>query len=124
MRDYGIDVTHRQDAELGWDQSNWVMLDFTDYLNERGITSDDDALTFMNQFVDQQLKPLSVYGLYNDDLAHRIDMVQPPVVLRDTVGYPGYMEDPLEALAHPEDGSTPVIYHYNHYTPCNFIIYR
>lgn len=119
--DYGIEIAHMQDAERGWDQSNWIMLDFTNYLEDNGIIGDDAALDVLNQYVNKQIKPLSVHGLYVDDFSYRIELDEAPVALKDTIGYPGYLQDPLEKLAHPEDGSAPVTYHYNHYTPCNFM---
>ena len=119
--DYGIDVAHMQDPERGWDQSNWVMLDFTDYLNDLGYTTNDEALGILNKYVNKQLKSMSVRGFYESDATFRITLYSEPEVLKDTVGYPGYLQDPLELLAKPTGRTEPVIYHYNHYTPCNFM---
>ena len=119
--DYGIDVAHMQDPERGWDQSNWVMLDFTDILNDLGYTSNDEALEVLNKYVNKQLKSMSVRGFYESDATFRITLYSEPEVLKDTVGYPGYLQDPLELLAKPTGRTEPVIYHYNHYTPCNFM---
>lgn len=119
--DYGIDVAHMQDPERGWDQSNWVMLDFTDYLNDLGYTTNDEALGILNKYVNKQLKSMSVRGFYERDATYRITLYSEPEVLKDTVGYPGYLQDPLELLAKPTGRTEPVIYHYNHYTPCNFM---
>ena len=119
--DYGIDVAHMQDPERGWDQSNWVMLDFTDYLNDLGYTTNDEALEVLNKYVNKQLKSMSVRGFYESDATFRITLYSEPEVLKDTVGYPGYLQDPLELLAKPTGRTEPVIYHYNHYTPCNFM---
>lgn len=121
VSDYGIDIAHMQDAERGWDQSSWVMLDFTDYFDQHGISGNDEYLVVLNQFVNQQLKPLSVKGYYSEDNTYRIVVDDLPEIVADTIGFPGYMQDPLEKLAHPEDGSAPVAYYYNHYTPCNFM---
>ena len=119
--DYGIDIAHMQDPVRGWDQSNWVMLDFTDILNDLGYTSNDEALEVLNKYVNKQLKSMSVRGFYESDATFRITLYSEPEVLKDTVGYPGYLQDPLELLANPTRGAEPVIYHYNHYTPCNFM---
>ncbi len=121
LKDYGIDIAHMQDPERGWDQSNWVMLDFTDYLDDIGCTSDDEALGVMNSFVNKMIEPLSIQGYYFDERTYRIMVYDKPKVLKDTIGYPGYLQDPLELLANPTDATEPVIYHYNHYTPCNFM---
>lgn len=118
LPDYVIDLLHKQDADRGWDQSNWVMLDFTNLLE--GL-NDDEALAVLNQYVNKELRPMTVSGKYLTDLSHRIELDALPVVLKDTIGYPGYMEDPLELLAHPKDGSAPLAYYYNHYVPCNFM---
>jgi hypothetical protein len=125
--DYGIEVALMQDAERGWDQSNWIKLDFTDYLEDMGISSENTAsnnaaaLEVLNRFVNKQLKPMSVKGYFCDDNTYRIMVDSEPEVLNETIGYPGYLQDPLELLANPTDGSEPVTYYYNHYTPCNFM---
>ena len=125
--DYGIEVALMQDAERGWDQSNWIKLDFTDYLEQLGISSENTesnnaaALEVLNEFVNKQLKPLSVKGYFLDDNTYRMMVDSEPEVLNETIGYPGYLQDPLELLANPTDGSEPVTYYYNHYTPCNFM---
>lgn len=119
LLDYGIDVVHMQDAERGWDKSNWVMLDFTDYLEGY---NDDDALAVLNKYVNKELKPLSVKGYFTPDLTYRIKVMEEPRELRETIGYPGYLQDPRELLARePAEGAEPEIYYYNHYTPCNFM---
>ena len=116
--DYGIDIAHMQDSVRGWDQSNWVMLDFSEYLEEE---TNDEALEVLNLYVNKQLKPMSIRGYYNPDCTYRITVYDVPIGLKDTIGYPGYLQDPLELLAKPTGGAEPVIYHYNHYTPCNFM---
>lgn len=122
LPDYGIDIARMQDAERGWDQSSWVMLDFSEYFEDNGISGWDENLAVLNQFVNKRLKPLSVKGYYSDDNTYRIVVDGLPEELGDTIGFPGYMQDPLEKLARPEDGSDPVAYYYNHYTPCNFML--
>ena len=119
--DYGIDIAHMQDAERGWDQSSWVMLDFSDYFNDHGISGNDERLAVLSEFVNKQLMPMSVKGYYCEDNTYRIYVEDLPKTVGDTIGFPGYMQDPLEKLAYPEDGSAPIAYYYNHYTPCNFM---
>jgi hypothetical protein len=71
----------------------------------------------MSQFVNKQFEPLSVNGyFYSDKGMLMMRMTTPPIVLADTVGYPGFLRDPHEELA-------GVDYSYNYYTPCNFLYY-
>ena len=118
QRDYNVE-NHLQDGD--WDQSNWVAVDLVDYLRlEYGldptVEGDYDAIDdVMSQFVNKQIEPLSIKGTYGSDGGMiKVYMDTAPIVLADTIGYPGFMRDPHEEL-------NGVEYFYNYYTPSNFL---
>lgn len=104
--DYVKDILEYQ--KLDWDQSNWVVLDFT------GVDSDPNA------FIGVGISPLTLRGLYTNAVNHRIVLAN-PIDLNDimdgvdyTKNYPGYMDDYREQ-------ATGYNYMYNHYMMANFM---
>ncbi len=102
-KDYVKDLMKYQRAD-GWDQSNWVVLDFS-YLVDQGYSPDD--------YVNKTLKAATVKGLYMDGVNYRIVLTQAPQA-EDATGYYGYAADPQETLY--------TDYLYNHYLPNNFLL--
>lgn len=104
--DYVKDILEYQKTD--WDQSNWVVLDFT------GVDSDPE------EFIGVGINPLAVRGDYVDAVKHRIVLTN-PIGLNDildgvdyTRNYPGYMDDYREE-------ATGYNYMYNHYMMPNFM---
>ena len=87
-----------------WDQSNWVILDFSNV--------DDDPGDYLNRKIDA----LTIKGSYADKENHRIVLTDSPNENTEVVGYPGYNGD------HNEESTDPdCIYYYNQYMSFNFL---
>ncbi len=84
-----------------WDQSNWVMLDF----------SNINADPF--DYVGYEFDNNSVVGYYVDDLNYRIELMQAPTKASAEEGYPGFNQDPID-----EDDDHTL----NHYVSSNFYL--
>lgn len=141
MKREGIDWQPRD-----WDQSNWVILDFGGIDDFRGWQYDPAIYQAMqaemDRFVDNKIKPGTITGTYNckglsttdwhyngDPYAtkrhHLIALsevpdcdAEPTGLIENSLGYPGYDEDPLETKHYP---GHPERYMYNHYMPYNFL---
>ena len=130
-----------------WDQSNWAMLDFSklfpkdaepDEFGEYQSWSQvryNEMRNAMQQFVDNKIAAHSITGTYYckgepdenwgdlfsyPKVQHVIvlDKLPDPVTPAETsLGYPGYVEDPIEVKNYPAD---PSKYMYNHYMSYNF----
>jgi len=89
-----------------WDQSNWVVLDFSALDGESAFN-----------YASRRLQGGSVKGYYTDDMNYTIKLTNVPdkVDENDVTGYPGYNCDYQET-------SPGVVYYYNHYTPANFLL--
>ena len=111
-----------------WDQSNWVMLDFSEIPDFDWNTVEGREM--MNKFVDHKIKAGTIKGTYYcngnsyDESAvaqligktnHRIVLSKLPEFIEpeDELGYPGYIPDPREE----ED----IDYRYNQYMSANFL---
>ncbi len=141
MKREGIDWQPRD-----WDQSNWVILDFGG-INDFLRWEEDPAIyqamqAQMDRFVDNKIKQGTISGKYNckglsttdgqydgDPYAtkrnHLITLskvpdcdTEPTGLIENSLGYPGYDEDPLETKHYP---GHPERYMYNHYMPYNFL---
>ena len=84
-----------------WDQSNWVMLDFSN------ISADPF------DYVGHEFDNNSVVGYYVDDLNYRIELMQAPTKASAEEGYPGFNQDPIDE----NDDHT-----LNHYVSSNFYL--
>lgn len=87
-----------------WDQSNWVILDFSN-------VSDNPE-----EYLNKTINALTVKGTYEDKVNHRILLTDNPVAPTEVVGYPGYNGDYNEESTHPDS-----IYYYNQYMSFNFL---
>ena len=85
-----------------WDQSNWVILDFS-------AVSDNPE-----EYVNKTINALTVKGTYEDKVNHRILLNNNPVATTNVVGYPGYNGDYNEE-------NTYIDYYYNQYMSFNFL---
>ena len=101
--DYVKDVLGLQTRD--WDQSNWVVLDFSGLNNVSAF-----------DFESRKLMSATVKGYYTDDLNYTIKLTESPIKVDENPvqGYPGYDGNYAE-----NDGDG--IYYYNHYTPANFL---
>ncbi len=101
--DYVKDILGLQTRD--WDQSNWVVLDFS------GL---NDVSAF--NYESRKLMSATVKGYYTDDLNYTIKLTEAPTKVDENPveGYPGY--DGNYAENNGEDK-----YYYNHYTPANFM---
>lgn len=90
-----------------WDQSNWVVLDFS------GLEEDP------HDYVGIGIKPLSIVGEYDDALNHNITLTAKPDPMDEVQypGYPGYVPDYREE-------APDIDYMYNHYVMANFMTYN
>ena len=102
-----------------WDQSNWVILDFSQI---PGWTGSESDYIRVEELIDHKIKAESISGTYLCEgkeykAQHRIVLDAWPVAEnangRNSLGYPGYLQDPKEELN--------VVYHNNHYVPANFL---
>ena len=82
-----------------WEQSNWVMLDFSN-------TNDSPE-----DYVGYEFDNNSVIGYYVDDLNYRIELVQAPTKVNHMDGYIGFTADPVDLNDN---------YRLNHYVSSNF----
>lgn len=103
-----------------WDQSNWVILDFS---KTEGWTGSESDYIEVEKYVDHQIKGGSIHGIYScdgDDYKgkNKIILDEMPVVITpedpNSLGYPGYLADPREQDPNYD-------YMYNHYIPANFM---
>lgn len=145
--EYIIHDYHRQYFKLqhrDWDQSNWVMLDFSTIPELAGY-SRQQLMAVMNNYVDNKIVAGSIkgtyrcvtsnqdpFGVYQDQsikIQHVIELSELPQYVKDpatigpnnTLGYPGFQNDPLETAG--KYYANPVAnYAYNHYSPANFLI--
>ena len=101
--DYVKDVLGLQTRD--WDQSNWVVLDFSGLNNVSAF-----------DYESRKLMSATVKGYYTDDLNYTIKLTESPIKVDENPvqGYPGYDGNYAE-----NDGDG--IYYYNHYTPANFL---
>lgn len=97
-------VTYVGVQKRDWDQSNWVILDFS----EVNANPED--------YLNQTLNALTVKGTYADKVNHRILLSDVPDYTASVVGYPGYNGDYNETSTHPDS-----IYYYNQYLSFNFL---
>ena len=120
-----------------WDQSNWVMLDFSRVLPD--WETNPASRDIMQRYVDNKIVAGSITGTYechefsrpvmgSDDAMRKSQHIivldqlpdyvnEPTITASNSLGYPGYQEDPREEKYY----ENPVNYMYNHYTPTNFI---
>ena len=145
--EYIIHDYHREYFKLqhrDWDQSNWVMLDFSTIPELAGY-SQQQLMAVMNNYVDNKIVAGSIkgtyrcvtsnndpFGVYQDQsikIQHVIELSELPQYVKDpatigpnnTLGYPGFQNDPLETAG--KYYANPVAnYAYNHYSPANFLI--
>ena len=109
-----------------WDQSNWVMLDFSEIPDFNWNSTEGRQV--MKKFVDHKIQAGTIKGTYYCDgnsysptaeflgkTNHRIVLSELPkfIVSDETEGYPGYIPDPRE--------EEPLVYNYNQYVAANFI---
>lgn len=110
QKDYVKNILHYQNHD--WDQSNWVILDFSKVVNDNSEISPED-------FVGKKLTGGSVIGNYVDDVNYRIVLRQAPDTIvgdKDSNLYPGYDISDVQA-------ETPQNYNlgYNTYMTGNFL---
>ncbi len=125
-----------------WDQSNWVMLDFSTIPELAGY-SQQQLMAVVNNYVDNQIVAGSIKGTYRcvestdafgiyDGLVkvqHIIELSELPQYVKDpatigpnnTLGYPGFQNDPQEKEG-KYYGDPTANYAYNHYSPANFLL--
>ena len=125
-----------------WDQSNWVMLDFSTIPELAGY-SQQQLMAVVNNYVDNQIVAGSIKGTYRcvestdafgiyDGLVkvqHIIELSELPQYVKDpatigpnnTLGYPGFQNDPREKEG-KYYGDPTANYAYNHYSPANFLL--
>lgn len=125
--DYVRTNLHWQTKE--WDQSNWVMLDFSEIPNFNWNSIEGRQM--MKKFVDHKIKAGTIKGTYYcngnsyDEVAceefigktnHRIVLSELPEFIpsEETQGYPGYIPDPRE--------EEQLVYNYNQYVAANFFL--
>lgn len=126
-----------------WDQSNWVMLDFSQILGFADWEENAESYLAMREamqtFVDNKIEAGTITGRYlclgepvDDEEApgdypkvqHIIvleklpEVVEPVTTPQTTLGYPGYVQDPKEWRGRFYDD--PSKYSYNHYMSYNF----
>ena len=126
-----------------WDQSNWVMLDFSQIPGfenwEENAESYLEMREAMQTFVDNKIEAGTITGRYlclgepvDDEeapgdypkvqhiivLEKRPEVVEPVTTPQTTLGYPGYVQDPKEWRGRFYDD--PSKYSYNHYMSYNF----
>ena len=126
-----------------WDQSNWVMLDFSTIPELAGY-SQQQLMAVMNNYVDNQIEAGSIKGTYRCMISescpfdlydgpikvqHVIELSELPRYVKDpatigsnnTLGYPGFKNDPQEKDG-KYYGNPKASYAYNHYSPANFLL--
>lgn len=120
QQDYVKDILKYQRNE-GWDQSNWVILDFTEAAG---------GAEMADEFVGKKIEMASVTGDYVDDVNYTIRLKQAPALAKDDSGnaidvsadYPGYT-GPIDGVNNnPQAAPTgSYTYAYNTYVPANFL---
>ncbi len=138
--DFQRDVAELQYRD--WDQSNWVMLDFSTIPELEGY-SEKQLMAVMKKYVDQKIEGGSITGelncvatrytydlYYGQEIRIRniIRLNALPTIVKpattgpsNSLGYPGFKNDQKEELG--VYYSNPAArYAYNHYAPSNFII--
>ena len=125
-----------------WDQSNWVMLDFSQIPGFEDWEDNDESYLAMREamqtFVDNKIEAGTITGRYlcqgepmssgyqglYPKVQHIIvleklpEVVKPVTTPETTLGYPGYVRDPKEWRGTFYDD--PSDYSYNHYMSYNF----
>ena len=125
-----------------WDQSNWVMLDFSQIPGFENWEENDESYLAMREamqtFVDNKIEAGTITGRYlcqgepmssgyegsYPKVQHIIvleklpEVVKPVTTPETTLGYPGYVRDPKEWRGTFYDD--PSDYSYNHYMSYNF----
>ena len=109
-----------------WDQSNWVILDCSALYPDLSTVQRREKL---NEFVDHMIAASTIQGTYycektnSNKTNHTIvlsDEHRPIAIpyanndISNSLGYPGYMQDPREEIQDYD-------YSYNHYVPTNFL---
>lgn len=103
QKDYVKNILHYQNHD--WDQSNWVILDFS------GLDEETDP----EDFVGKRLNGGSITGKYVDDNNYRIVLDIAPQAIADADDYPGYGLADVR-----EDDPQSYDLGYNTYIPTNF----
>ena len=125
-----------------WDQSNWVMLDFSQIPGFEDWEDNAESYLAMREamqtFVDNKIEAGTITGRYLCQgepmssgyegsypkvqhiivLEKRPEVVKPVTTPQTTLGYPGYVQDPKEWRGRFYDD--PSKYSYNHYMSYNF----
>ena len=126
-----------------WDQSNWVMLDFSQIPGFEDWEENTESYLAMREamqtFVDNKIEAGTITGRYlclgepldaeeapidYPKVQHIIvleklpEVVKPVTTPQTTLGYPGYVQDPKEWRGRFYDD--PSKYSYNHYMSYNF----
>lgn len=126
-----------------WDQSNWVMLDFSQIPGFEDWEENAESYLAMREamqtFVDNKIEARTITGRYLCEgepidaeeapgdypkvqhiivLEKRPKVVEPVTTPQTTLGYPGYVQDPKEWSGRFYDD--PSKYSYNHYMSYNF----
>jgi hypothetical protein len=102
--DYVMNILRYQDKNKGWDESNWVVLDFSN------VTEDPD------NFVGQYIAAQSVVGKYTDNENFTIKLSRNPTPdgIVEDLDYDGWIQD-FEPMGRDYDRA------YNTYIPANFM---
>ena len=112
--DYMRDILEYQNGE--WDESNWVILDFSNYTGELGP---EDC-------VGHKLQMASVTGIYTDAENYVIELMQDPILVNpssmDAPEYPGYQSGYLTEASGKQGSAYDLAY--NSYVPANFMDYN
>jgi len=116
----GYNYTYRDGTIEQWDESNWVILDFSE-LPE--IDGEDADYLNPEAFVGHKITAGTVIGKYVDDVNYRIVLQQKPGFFNndpyspDASTYPGWTEPFPENLL----GADNYYWGYNTYVPANFM---
>ena len=116
----GYNYTYRDGTIEQWDESNWVILDFSE-LPE--IDGEDADYLNPEAFVGHKITAGTVIGKYVDDVNYRIVLQQKPGFFNndpyspDAFTYPGWTEPFPEYLL----GAENYYWGYNTYVPANFM---
>ena len=116
----GYNYTYRDGTIEQWDESNWVILDFSE-LPE--IDGEDADYLNPEAFVGHKITAGTVIGKYVDDVNYRIVLQQKPGFFNndpyspDAITYPGWTEPFPENLL----GADNYYWGYNTYVPANFM---
>ena len=116
----GYNYTYRDGTIEQWDESNWVILDFSE-LPE--IDGEDADYLNPEAFVGHKITAGTVIGKYVDDVNYRIVLQQKPGFFNndpyspDAIMYPGWTEPFPEYML----GADNYYWGYNTYVPANFM---